>query len=39
MKRVLASLVLAIALLVSGTVVTQYSLVGSAYAEEGGGSD
>ena len=37
MKRLIASVVLAIALLTSGTVVTQSSLVGSAYADDCGG--
>ena len=39
MKRLIASVVLAIALLTSGAVVTQSSLVGTAYADDGGGSD
>ena len=39
MKRLVASIVLAIALLTSGAVVTQSSLVGTAYAEAGGGSE
>ena len=33
MKLLIASVVLAIALLTSGTVVTQFSLVGTAYAD------
>jgi hypothetical protein len=37
MKRLIASVVLAIALLTSGVVVTQYSMVGTAQADEGGG--
>ena len=37
MKRLIASVVLAIALLTSGAAVTQSSLVGTAYAEDGGG--
>ena len=37
MKRLIASVVLAIALLTSGVVVTQFSLVGTAYADDGGG--
>jgi len=37
MKRLIASVVLAIALLTSGAVVTQSSLVGTAYADSGGG--
>jgi hypothetical protein len=39
MKRLIASVVLAIALLTSGAVVTQSSLVGTAYADEGGGAE
>ena len=39
MKRFMASVVLAIALLTSSVVVTQYSMVGTAYAEDAGGSD
>jgi hypothetical protein len=38
MKRVIVSVLLAIALLTSGVVVTQYGMVGTAYADEGGGS-
>ena len=37
MKRIIASLVLAVALLTSGVVVTQYSMVGAAYADDDGG--
>lgn len=37
MKRFLASVVVAIALLISGVAVTQFSVVGTAYAD--GGSD
>ena len=37
MKRLIASVLLAIALLTSGVVVTQYSMVGTAYADDGGG--
>ena len=37
MKRFMASVLLAIALLTSSVVVTQYSMVGTAYAEDGGG--
>jgi hypothetical protein len=37
MKRLITSVVLAIALLTSGMVVTQSSVVGTAYAEDGGG--
>jgi hypothetical protein len=36
MKRLIASVVLAIALLTSGTVGTQSSLVGTAYADASG---
>jgi hypothetical protein len=39
MKRLIASVVLAIALLTSGMMATQYSLVGTAYADDGGGAD
>ena len=39
MKRLLASVVLAIALLTSGAVVTQSNLVGTAYADDGCGGD
>ena len=37
MKRLIASVVLVVALLTSGAVVTQSSLVGTAYADGGGG--
>jgi hypothetical protein len=37
MKRLIASVVVVVALLTSGAVVTQSSLVGTAYAEGGGG--
>jgi hypothetical protein len=37
MKRLVATIVLSIALLTSGAVVTQSGLVGTAYAESGGG--
>ena len=37
MKRFVASVLLAIALLTSGVVVTQSSMVGTAYADDGGG--
>ena len=37
MKRLIVNIVLAIALLTSGTVVTQSGLVGTAYADCGGG--
>ena len=36
MKRLIASVVLAIALLTSGAVVTQSNLVGTAYADGSG---
>jgi hypothetical protein len=36
MKKLVVSVVLAIALLTSGAVVTQSSLVGTAYADAGG---
>ena len=39
MKRLMASVVLAIALLISGVVVTQYSIVGTAYADSDGGAE
>ena len=39
MKRFVASMLLAIALLTSGLVVTQYDMVGTAYADDGAGSD
>lgn len=39
MKRLIASVVLAIALLTSGAVVTQYSVVGTAYADGSDGGD
>jgi len=39
MKRLIASVVLAIALLTSGAVVPQASLVGTAYADGDGGGD
>ena len=38
MKRLVISVVLAIALLTSGAMVTQSSLVGTAYAEGSGGA-
>jgi hypothetical protein len=37
MKRIIAVVLLAVALLTSGGVVTQYSSVGSAYASDSGG--
>ena len=37
MKRFVASVLLAIALLTSGVVVTQHSMVGTAYADDGAG--
>ena len=39
MKRLIASVVLAIALLTSGVVVTQYNMIGTAYADDGCGGD
>ena len=36
MKRLVASVILAIALLTSGVAVTQSGLVGTAYADDGG---
>ena len=39
MKRLVSTIMLAIALLTSGAVVTQHSMVGTAYADEGGGGD
>jgi hypothetical protein len=39
MKRLVAAIVLSIALLTSGAVVTQFSLVGTAYAESAGGGE
>jgi hypothetical protein len=39
MKRLVAAIVLSIALLTSGAVVTQSSLVGTAYAESAGGGE
>ena len=38
MKQLIVSVLLAIALLTSGLVVTQYSMVGTAYAEGGDGA-
>ena len=37
MKRLIASVVVVVALLTSGAVVTQSKLVGTAYASESGG--
>ena len=37
MKRFIASVVLAIALLTSGIMVTQHSMVGTAHADDGPG--
>ena len=37
MKRLVVSIILVIALITSGAAVTQSSLVGTAYAEDGGG--
>ena len=39
MKRFMVSVVLAIALLTSSVVVTQYSMVGTAYADGDAGSE
>jgi hypothetical protein len=39
MKRWIASVVLAIALLTSGAVITQSGLVSTAYADSGAGGD
>ena len=39
MKRFIAGMLLALALLTSSLVVTQYDMVRTAYAEDGGGSD
>jgi hypothetical protein len=36
MKSLIVSVVIAIALLTSGAVVTQHSMVGTAYADAGG---
>ena len=36
MKRLIASVVLAIALLTSSVMVTQYNMVGTAYADDSG---
>ena len=37
MKRLITSIVLAVALLTSGLVVTHTGMLGMAYADEGGG--
>ena len=37
MKRLITSVVLAVALLTSGLVVTHTGMVGMAYADDGGG--
>lgn len=37
MKKVIASVLLAVALLTSGVVVTQYGMVGTAHADGDGG--
>jgi hypothetical protein len=37
MKRLIASVVVVVALLTSGAVVTPFNLVGTAYAEASGG--
>ena len=39
MKRFMASVVLAIVLLTSGVVVTQYNMVGTAYADGDSGAE
>jgi hypothetical protein len=39
MKRLIASVVVVVALLTSGAVVTQSGLVGAAYADGGAGGD
>ena len=39
MKRIIATIVLAIALLTTGTVVMQPGMVGMAYADNDGGSE
>ena len=36
MKKLIVSVLLAITLLMSGMVVTQYNMVGTAYADSGG---
>ena len=37
MKRIITSVLLALALLASGVLVTQYDMVGTAYADGDGG--
>jgi len=37
MQRLVVSMLVALALLASGVVVTQYSTVGTAYADDGDG--
>jgi len=37
MKKFVATVLLAVALLTSGVVVTQYGMVGTAHADDGGG--
>jgi len=37
MKRIIASILLALALLTSGAMGTQYNMTGIAYADAGGG--
>ena len=37
MKRIITSVLLALALLTSGVLVTQYDMVGTAYADGDGG--
>jgi hypothetical protein len=39
MKRIIVSIVLAIALLTSGAVVPQYNMMGTAYADGDGGAE
>jgi len=39
MKRLVAAIVLSIALVTSGAVITQSGLVGTAYADDAGGGD
>jgi hypothetical protein len=38
MKRIIASVLLAIALMTSGVIVSQHSMVGTAYADGDGGA-
>ena len=37
MRRMITSVLIVVALLTSGVVVTQYGMVGTAYADGGGG--